>query len=112
MSSPVCPDCGLFDIEEFVEEKKVFHRCTFCGWKGDPQPYEDRPPEVEEMLAKEHDKKRQARKEDKLFFIRVFISKDKFNPTPDLLILSTTLRDCLSCRNPPERILFKALSPE
>ncbi len=74
MSGPICPDCEMFDIEEFKDDKgKKKNRCTFCKWEGDPLPRKQLNSEQIRSYAKEQRSMKKLREEGKLFFIRTYV---------------------------------------
>ena len=82
MSGPMCPDCDMSDFENNNT------KCKFCGWEGKLR--FDRKTltrEMSEYLSKKHAKMRQARKESKLYFVRVYVKDKEIRIVNDLMKL-------------------------
>jgi hypothetical protein len=86
MSGPICPDCGMFDIDPFVDvggTKK--NRCTFCGWEGEPLPRKILYTKQMRSYRDEHRMMKKQRDEGMLFFIRIYVDDpEKAEDDPDL----------------------------
>ncbi len=85
MSGLICPDCRMFDIESFSNDKgKKMNKCTFCGWQGDPLP---RIALSSHQLHSYRDEQREMQKqkqEGTLCFIRLYVEDpEKFEDDLD-----------------------------
>ncbi len=81
MSGYICPDCKMFDIDLFTDESgEKKHRCKFCNWQGDPLPRIGLPLPQERAYRREQNTMKRQRKDNKLFFLRIYV-KD-----PDTII--------------------------
>ncbi len=74
MSGPICPDCNMFDIESFTDDKgRRKYRCTFCNWEGDPLPRKGLSIFQLKSYGREQKKMKMQRKENKLINFKQFM---------------------------------------
>jgi hypothetical protein len=74
MSGPVCPDCSMFDIGSFTDDKgNKKNRCNFCKWEGDPLPRKQLYSEQMRSYAEEQRSMKKQRENGELFFVRIFV---------------------------------------